>query len=289
MQTNDKPFYKTVRFWQIIVIGAVLLALVIGILVGLKDAVVVEQPPETTLAPTEATTEPTVPATYPPPPENPYGPADFYYEGTYLTCAAGEAVLGIDVSTWQGEIDWQQVKGAGIEYAIIRVGYRSTDLGNLAMDDYAKINYQGATDAGVKVGAYFFSQAITVEEAEEEARYVLAAVKDWRVDMPIVYDWEYVSDTARTADMDARLLTDCTKAFCSIIEDAGYDSMIYFNRDQSHKQMYLEELTDFGFWLAMYDRAMDYPYKIDMWQYSCTGFVPGIDGHVDMNLYFPYA
>ena len=178
MQTNEKPFYKTVRFWQIIVIGAVLLALVIGILIGLKDAVVVEQPPETTLALTEEVTEPTVPATYPPPPENPYGPADFYYEGDYLTCGAGEAVLGIDVSTWQGEIDWQQVKAAGIEYAMIRVGYRSTDLGNLGTDDYAQINYREANAAGIKVGAYFFSQAITVEEAEEEARYVLAAVKE---------------------------------------------------------------------------------------------------------------
>ena len=267
MQTNEKPFYQSFRFWQIAVIAAIILALIIGILVGMGDMIVVEQPPETTYAPTEETTVPTtVPATFPPPPSNPYGPVDFYYDGAFLTCGAGESVLGIDVSTWQGQIDWQQVKDAGIEYAMIRVGYRSTDLGNLGTDDYAQINYRGANAAGVKVGAYFFSQAITPEEAEEEARFVLEQVSTWQVDMPIVYDWEYVSDTARTAEMDARNLTDCTKAFCSVIENAGYDSMIYFNRDQSHKQMFLEELTDFGFWLAMYDRAMDYPYKIDMWQ-----------------------
>ena len=288
MQTNEKPFYRSFRFWQIAITAAVLLALIIGVLLGLENSVVVERPPETTLSPTVETTTPTEEPTFPPLPTNPYGPIDFYYAGDYLTCDAGEAILGIDVSTWQGDIDWAQVKAAGIEYAMIRVGYRSTDLGNLGMDDYAQANYKGASDAGVKVGAYFFSQAITVEEAEEEARYVLDAVQNWQVDMPIVYDWEYVSDTARTADMDARLLTDCTKAFCSVIEAAGYDSMIYFNRDQSHKQMYLEELTDYGFWLAMYDRAMDYPYKIDMWQYSCTGQVPGIAGNVDMNLYFTY-
>lgn len=288
MQTENTPIYKNIQFWLIVIASVVILGLVIAIIVGMGSAVVVQpqqtQPPEAQATEETSATQETLP----PPAENPYGPSDFYYDGDYLTCDAGETMLGIDVSTWQGDIDWQQVKDAGVEYAIIRIGYRSTDLGKLGMDDYAQKNYQGATDVGIKVGAYFFSQAISPAEAKEEAQYVLDAVKDWKVEMPIVYDWEYVSDTARTSDMDARTLTDCTKAFCQAVEDAGYDSMIYFNRDQSHKQMYLEELTDYGFWLAMYDRSMDYPYRIDMWQYSCTGAVPGIQGDVDMNLYFFY-
>ena len=84
------------------------------------------------------------------------------------------------------------------------------------------------------------------------------------------------------------MLTDCTKAFCNTVDAAGYDSMVYFNPDQSRKQMYLEELVDYGFWLAMYSDHMTYEYKVDMWQYTCTGTVPGISGNVDINLFFPY-
>ena len=138
------------------------------------------------------------------------------------------------------------------------------------------------------VGGYFFSQAITPEEAVEEANYVLELIQGMEMDMPIVYDWEYISDESRTGFVDARLLTDCTIAFCEQILQAGQKPMIYFNADQSHKQMFLEGLTEYPFWLAMYESEMDYPYKIDMWQYTNTGTVPGIDGNVDLNLYFTY-
>ena len=152
----------------------------------------------------------------------------------------------------------------------------------------ARANYAGASAAGVAVGGYFFSQSISVEEAIEEANYVLSIIDGWDVQMPIVYDWEYIDETSRTGNVDARTLTDCTKAFCDTIEAAGYEAMIYFNENQSHKQMYLEELTDYKFWLAQYSTNLDYPYQIDMWQYSDQGTVPGIAGNVDLNLYFPY-
>lgn len=290
MKTQKKPIYKTVIFWELLIGTIIVFALVIGIAVGMEAPASLElpetqpqtQPSEETI-PVETTEE-----TLPPPPENPYGPLDFKYEGEYLTCLAGESSLGVDVSTWQGNIDWQQVKDAGVEYAIIRIGYRGTEGGILGLDDYAQINYEGATAAGIKTGVYFFSQAITVEEALEEAEFVLDAIRDWDLQMPVVYDWEYVDEDARTAGMDARTLTDCTKAFCQMVEDAGYDSMIYFNANQSRKKMYLEELIDYGFWLAMYDPVMTYAYKIDMWQYTNEGSVPGIDGNVDLNLYFTY-
>ena len=192
-------------------------------------------------------------------------------------------------SDGDGEIDWDKVKQAGVEFAIIRVGGRNySGDGEIYEDTNANKNSAGARAAGIKVGVYFFAQAINPEEAREEAEFVLEAIKDWEIQMPVVYDWEYVDETARTAELDARTLTDCTIAFCETVQKAGYEPMIYFNRDQSHKQMYMEELINFGFWLAMYDQVMDYPYKIDMWQYSCTGSVPGIAGDVDMNLYFEY-
>ena len=126
------------------------------------------------------------------------------------------------------------------------------------------------------------------EEAAEEARFAMDIVRDWELDMPLVYDWEYIDEECRSAVVDTRMLTDCTKAFCETVDAAGYDSMVYFNPDQSRKQMHLEELVDYGFWLAMYSDHMTYEYKVDMWQYTCTGSVPGIDGNVDINLFFPY-
>ena len=106
--------------------------------------------------------------------------------------------------------------------------------------------------------------------------------------MPLVYDGEFIKEGYRTDIVDARMLTDFTLAFCRTVEEAGYDAMVYFNPEQSRKKMYLQELTDYGFWLAIYTDQMDYPYKVDMWQYTCTGSVPGINGNVDINLYFPY-
>ena len=221
--------------------------------------------------------------------ENPYGPEDFQQKDGFLTCLAGESVLGIDVSSFQGEIDWQAVADAGIDFVMIRVGGRGYGAeGVLYTDEQAQANYSGAKAAGLQVGGYFFSQAVSVEEAIEEAAYALRQIKDWELDMPLVFDWEYLGEQARTADVDKRTLTDCTLAFCKTVALAGYEPMIYFNPNQSDNHIYLEELTDYRGWLAMYTQQMTYPYRVDMWQYTNAGSVPGIEGPVDINLYFPY-
>lgn len=239
------------------------------------------QPP----APTEPTT--TATPTLPPPDPNPYGPTDFQYDGFYLKCLAGPSVLGIDVSSHQQEIDWEAVAGAGIEFVMIRAGFRRYMTGELCLDTRAQENYAGAKAAGLKVGAYLYAQAVSVEEALEEADFFLNAISGWELDMPVVYDWEYVSEEARTGQMDARAVTDCTIAFCEAVEARGYRPMVYFNRHQAQDLMYLEELTDYPFWLAMYSDRMTYPYQVDMWQYTSTGRVPGIEGNVDIDLWFP--
>lgn len=226
-------------------------------------------------------------STLPPPPENIYTPKDFGYVGDYLTCLTDESIMGIDVSSYQKQIDWEAVKQAGVEFVMIRLGYRGYGEGQLKADKFAQENYQGAKAAGLKIGAYFFSQAITVEEAEEEAHYAMELAEGWELDMPLVYDWECLADDYRTVGVNARMLTDCTKAFCDTVEAEGYPSMVYFNPNQSRKQMYLAELTQYGFWLAMYSDQMNYPYRVDMWQYTNEGKVPGINGKVDINLYFP--
>lgn len=231
---------------------------------------------------TEGPTEPPLPE----PEKNPYGRNDFQYDGRYLACLRCDTAPGIDVSAYQGKIDWEQVADSGIEFAIIRMGYRGYAGGQLVEDKYARANLKGALDAGLDVGVYFFSQAISPEEAVEEAEFVLNIVKDYDITLPVVYDWEYINDTARTAGMDARTLTDCCIAFCDTVAEAGYSPMVYFNSYQARTLMYLHELEAYPFWLALYSDRMTYPYRIEMWQYTCTGSVPGIEGDVDINVMF---
>ena len=290
-RVKKKPLGKNPAFWAAVV-GVAIVALLVILVIGMvKNGTFSIRTPDPTEAPTsmERPEEPTE-ETLPPPEANPYGPVDFLLEeeSQQITLLSGEGIKGIDVSSWQGEIDWQQVKDSGVEFVFIRLGGRGTTEGNIYPDEMRDVYYEGAKAAGLKVGGYFFSQSITVEEAIEEAEYALEAVKDWDVDMPIVYDWEYIGDGARTDDMNAGLLTEMVKAYCNTVREAGYDPMVYFGRSHSIDLLNLSELVDYGFWLAMYDPIMDYPYKIDIWQYTDTGTVPGISGNVDINLWFQY-
>lgn len=221
-------------------------------------------------------------------PPNPYGPVDFGWENHFKTCLSGESMAGIDVSEWQGDVDWTQVADAGVEYVMIRIGWRGSEEGLMFEDERFREYYDGASNAGLKIGAYFFSQAITVEEAQEEAAFALELLDGRALDLPLTFDWEQLNATDRTGDMDARTLTDCTIAFCEAVEQAGYEAMVYFNPDQASRLVYLGELTDYRFWLAMYTENMTYPYKVDMWQYTDQGTVPGIDVPVDLNLHLIY-
>lgn len=295
MEQDRFPTYKRIKFWVGLGLGILFLVLILLVAMLSAGSGSTRETTNTTTATntaavtTTTATETTV-MTEPPLPTNPFGYNDFQYDGDYLTCLTQESVLGIDVSVFQGVIDWAAVKEAGVEFAIIRVGGRGYGTeGKLYADDNAQQNYEGARNAGVRVGAYFFSQAITAEEAREEAAYVLEKTAHWEMDMPIVYDWEYISEDARTANLDARTLTDCTRAFCETVEQAGREAMIYFNPEQPHKQFYIEELSQYQFWLAMYADCMVYPHRVDMWQYTNEGSVPGIEGNVDINLYFPNA
>ena len=235
-----------------------------------------------------------VQATQPPAPTaapltpNPYGPEDFREVDGYLACVTGPYSMGVDVSEFQGEIDWEEAKNAGVEFVIIRIGGRGWGAeGKLYADRAAQGYYEGAKKAGLQVGAYFFSQAVSVAEALEEAQLALSLLEGWELDLPVVFDWEYINSTARTANVQARMLTDCAQAFCGAVEAAGLKAMVYFNPSQAADRMYLEELTMYSFWLAMYNAPMNYPYAVDYWQYSRFGSVPGIKGDVDMILHLP--
>jgi GH25 family lysozyme M1 (1,4-beta-N-acetylmuramidase) len=267
------------------------LVLILGILLGL--ALLLPDSPQELPLPTLDVPPVTFPATTAPTTEaspltpNPFSSSDFQYDGKYLTCTAAESYLGIDVSSHQGSIDWQQVADAGVEFVMIRAGFRGFSEGILYEDERAQENYQGAKAAGLRIGAYFFSQATSVEEALEEAEMFLQIIADWEIDMPLVFDWEYISSTARTADMKRRLLTDCTIAFNERIRQEGYESMIYFNPHLASNFLHLEELADYPFWLAMYTDWMNYEHRFHMWQFTNEGKVPGISTAVDLNLWIP--
>lgn len=268
-------------------ISVVLASLVLLGLIGLLVYLELQNPasPLPAILTEETTTEAT---TLPPPPANVFDPADFVYdEDGYLTCTAGSYERGIDVSAYQGDINWKKVADSGVTFVIIRVagrGYGST--GNLYDDKLAQKNYEGAKKAGLKIGAYFFSQAISPEEAVEEAQYLLEKTADWELDMPLVYDWEYISEDARTADVDKQTLTNCMIAFCDEIQNAGKVPMIYFNPNHAKRMFHIEQVTDYPFWLAMYTDWMTFPYQFHMWQYTNAGTVPGVSGKVDINLLF---
>ena len=232
--------------------------------------------------PRTAPTEAPLPA----PKENPYTEEDFTKDASgFVHC--GNAKTAIDVSEHQREIDWEKVKAAGVELAVIRVGYRGYDKGGIHADSHAEDNLSGAMDAGLTVGAYFFSQAVSPEEAAEEAEFVLGMIKGRKLTGPIVFDWEPVGDPeARTAEMTGSTLTDCALAFCQTIEKAGYRAGVYFNQYQANSMYDLREMTNYVLWLAMYEDAMTYPYAMDLWQYSCEGTVDGIELPVDLNLWF---
>lgn len=217
---------------------------------------------------------------------NDFSVEDFSYDGDYLACTAREYERGIDVSHYQGEIDWQQVRDAGFTFVIIRVGGRGYgEEGKLYEDNSAQQNYAGAKAVGLKVGAYFFSQAITEIEAREEARYALSLVQDWELDLPLVYDWEFINEEARTANMEESDKIRFTKAFCQIVENAGVQPMVYVAPWASVD--YMLAVEQYPIWLVLYSDQMTFKYHFDYWQYSCTGSVPGIEGDVDINLYIP--
>lgn len=206
----------------------------------------------------------------------------FYVENSEIT-----SLLGVDVSVHQDNIDWAKVKQAGIDFAMVRLGFRGYGTGEAQLDENYVQNIEGARAAGLDAGVYFFSQAVTVDEAIEEAQMVIDSLDGLDVNYPVVYDWEIIyDDSARTDNVPVDVLTDCCVAFCEAIKDAGYTPMIYQNKKTTMFKLDLERLTDYDFWLAEYNSEPTYYYDFTMWQYTSEGSVPGIEGDVDLNISF---
>ena len=199
-----------------------------------------------------------------------------------------KALTGIDVSVYQGDIDWEAVAQSGVEFAIIRLGYRGYSQGAIQLDRNFEQNMRGALEAGLDVGVYFFSQATTVLEAEEEADFVLENLRGYPITFPVVFDWERVStDSSRTRTTTSSVITACAQVFCQEIAQAGYLPMTYGSPSKIGVDLDLTQLLDYPFWLAHYTtgwKPSSYRYQYHMWQYTSNGSVAGIDGRVDLNL-----
>lgn len=210
--------------------------------------------------------------------------------GRYTYSENGEVVskTGIDVSYHQHEIDWDRVAADGIDFVILRVGYRGYESGLLNLDQKFHSYIKGATAAGLDVGVYFFSQALTTEEAVDEANFVMEQLQGYNITYPVVFDWEIMEDEgARTQMANPYTVTECAAAFCDTIADGGYIPMVYGSRKFALMKLDMSKIPSVNFWFAEYKDGHNeptYPYDYQIWQYASDGRVDGIDGDVDMNI-----
>lgn len=209
--------------------------------------------------------------------------------GEYQYLENGEVIShkGIDVSRFQGDIDWKAVAEDGVEFAFIRVANRGYGTGKLVEDEKFKANIEGAMAAGIHVGAYIYSQAVTDEEVLEEADLVMDKLAAYGVKCPIVFDVEKTADSSgRMNQLSVEERTNLTLLFCQTVEAAGYKPIIYHNMEMSALMLDIETLEQYDKWFAYYNDDMYYPYEYKIWQYSDKGSVNGIGTDVDLNICF---
>ncbi|MGL5260607.1 MAG: glycoside hydrolase family 25 protein [Lachnospiraceae bacterium] len=212
------------------------------------------------------------------------------YEGDVLYHEDGVQIgkKGIDVSKFQGTIDWKKVKNDGIEYAIIRLGFRGYESGKIVLDETYLYNIKGSLEAGIDTGVYFFTEALTESEAIEEAEFVIENLNGYNIKMPVVIDVEESAslEKTRTKNLSKEQRTKNVIAFCEKIKEAGYEPMIYGNLKSFMIMLEFDQLESYEKWFAYYRYPLNFPYNIKMWQYTASGKVDGISENTDINIMF---
>ena len=222
--------------------------------------------------------------------KNTYQESGFVYEEPvmkYFADGAKASFLGVDISKDNGTVNFAKLKKDGVDFVMVRIGYRGYESGNVVLDEEYFDNIQLANEAGLAVGVYFESQATTVEEALEEAEFVVTNLIEMRVTYPVVFDLGLVvNDTSRIDNIPKTQLTEITNAFCNRVKEVGYKPMVYGNKYWLLRKIDLTMLGDYDIWLSQNGQMPDYPYQFAMWQYTNTGTVSGISGDVNMNISF---
>lgn len=191
--------------------------------------------------------------------------------------------MGIDVSQWQGNIDWQKVKDAGAEFAIIRIGYQKDYDAGYAIDPYFVQNITGAKEAGLDIGIYFYSYAKTVEEGEEQANWVADNLKEYDINLPISFDWESWNSFVK-CNMSFYDINKIARTFVKTLENRGYKGSLYGSKNYLQRVWYEDRFENI--WLAHYTKETDYDKKYYLWQFCNTGRIDGINGDVDIDVLY---
>lgn len=228
--------------------------------------------------------------------DNEFGRNDYEFENALMEdgyfryyTEDGEVTssVGIDVSRYQGYIDWAQVKAAGVDFAFVRLGFRGYGNGQIVLDDTFSQNVAGALNNGIHTGVYFYSQATSYEEGAEEARFVLQNIRAYNIDLPIVLDTEDAeNEDARTVGLTVEQRTDACLGFLETIYESGYPVMLYANLRWIALSLDITRLHGYDIWFAQYADEPRLPYTYKIWQYSKDGYVPGISQPVDLNIGF---
>jgi GH25 family lysozyme M1 (1,4-beta-N-acetylmuramidase) len=219
------------------------------------------------------------------------------YDFTKLVCQSNlmkyyvdgkqTSYVGVDISKYQDYVDFVKLKKAGINFVMIRVGARGYGSGQLVLDDCFSDNIKRASDAGLQIGVYFSSQAVTEDEAVEEANMVLENIAGYNVDYPVAFDMEFVTnDDARIDSLTRAEKTSIAKAFLDTVSQAGYNTIIYGDKEWLVKEIDMSKLTAYDVWLSQMEDVPDYPYKFTMWQYKDDAVIDGIAGYANLNISF---
>ncbi|MBO4337286.1 MAG: glycoside hydrolase family 25 protein [Lachnospiraceae bacterium] len=224
-------------------------------------------------------------------PVNPYNTEYFYLEDGFMAYHDEEgnkiSWLGVDLSYHQENVNWDELESSGIDFVILRCGYRGYSEGGLVKDEKFDQYAAECNARGIPLGVYFFTQAISVEEAEREADFVIDLIKDYDISYPVAFDTEYVSDSnarTNTEEIDEDLRTDMCIAFCERIKKAGYYPMIYASENWIRRELNYEALQEYDFWAPQYLEENDFMYDFTIWQYTERGFIKGVDEQVDLDI-----
>jgi len=225
-------------------------------------------------------------------PVNSYGPDDFVEENDAVSFVGnGDSSVGISVNEKKGDIDWQQVTDSGVDFVMIRVGLREKIKGRIRVDSKFEENIQGATEAGLPVGVYFYSKAVEDAEAKEEATFVLEQIRDYQISYPIGIFWEYdlkddgsQDETSRTVRRNGDQVTGYIDTFCSMIRIAGFTPCYFAEKSMAYNRLDLSRLSSYDLWYGEYRPAPSFYYDFKIWQYTEEGRVPGIPEPVPVNI-----
>lgn len=220
-----------------------------------------------------------------------YKPDSFTERKGVVSYAGGESAVGINVSQKSGAIDWAQVAESGVEYAMIRVGYREYGRGRIIADESFEANIKGAVEADLPVGVYFYSKAVTDAEAEEEATFVLESIRGYNITYPVAFYWSYdykddgtLNESSRTKQCNGDQVTGFIDTFCKKVKAAGFNASFYCDKTMGYEKLDLSRLAGYDMWYTESRSAPSFYYNYTIWQYTKEATVPGIENTVPINL-----